>query len=179
MQKVGLSESDWGGHYKEAPTTPRNCLLYFHLTFTKALAAEMMLFVKKLSFCLLNSLPVAVGIAKTPGNDGTGLQRLYIKSCISIFIVKNKEGWMPWWFVSSVRVPRQQRCAEDIANTRLGVDLTAWNATQGMTSPLWSWSCNWGAGLDNYLSELGSALAQMQTHNPNRKTLIFTCSLVL
>ena len=40
---------------KKAPTTPRNYFLYFNLTFIKALAAEMILFVKieiEMFFCL-------------------------------------------------------------------------------------------------------------------------------
>ena len=78
FQKVDLIESDWGGHYKEAPTTPRNCLLYFHLTFTKALAAEMMLFVKKLSLSdLLDCLPVAVAMVGDTRQWCKDLKRLY------------------------------------------------------------------------------------------------------
>ena len=77
--KVGLFESDWGVHYKEAPTTPRNCLLYFHLTFTKALAAEMMLFVRRLTLSdLFNCLPGAVEkVGQPTGNDDTGLNDIY------------------------------------------------------------------------------------------------------
>ena len=71
------------------------------------------------------------------------------------------------WFVSSVRVPRLQRCTEDIANTRLGVDLTAWNATQGMKSPLWSWSCNRGERVDGYLNSHAILLSR-QKQSPRK-----------
>jgi hypothetical protein len=43
-------------------------LLYFHLTFTKALAAEMMLFEKKLSLSdLLDCLPLDVEMVEAEG----------------------------------------------------------------------------------------------------------------
>jgi len=53
-----MSESDWGEHYKRAPTTPRNYSFYFNLTFTKVLAAEMMLFAKiEINFLVILPVP--------------------------------------------------------------------------------------------------------------------------
>ena len=50
IRHIYLFESDWGEHYNKTLTTPRNYLIYFYLTFTKARVAEMMLFCEELVF---------------------------------------------------------------------------------------------------------------------------------
>ena len=61
FKKLGLFESDWGGHYKEVPTPPRDCLLYF-LDIHQSTSSRDNAFCEETLFFnhVLNCLPLAV-----------------------------------------------------------------------------------------------------------------------
>ena len=61
FKKLGLFESDWGGHYKEVPTPPRDCLLYF-LDIHQSTSSRDNAFCEETLFFnhVLDCLPLAV-----------------------------------------------------------------------------------------------------------------------